>query len=221
MGYDRTQSPLIKSNEAPGQRGRFSSAVEHEKKSWVRENREPDNELRRGEMCSLRGGKGAKSVQKPSRRLMNRRRYIFPCASARENTGASSLSLFLLSFNHLFAIYSRKEACVLIRFNADRYLTAAKDFCLFPFIFSSFFFFLFLPSFLPLSFLFSLFIRAAYRMMTARMQRFEATSAMFLRWIQKTKETKERWVKYGCGRERWKERGRGRKRAGELKNCRP
>lgn len=167
------------------------------------------------------GGKGAKSVQKPSRRLMNRRRYIFPCASARENTGASSLSLFLLSFNHLFAIYSRKEACVLIRFNADRYLTAAKDFCLFPFIFSSFFFFLFLPSFLPLSFLFSLFIRAAYRMMTARMQRFEATSAMFLRWIQKTKETKERWVKYGCGRERWKERGRGRKRAGELKNCRP
>lgn len=98
MGYDRTQSPLIKSNEAPGQRGRFSSAVEHEKKSWVRENREPDNELRRGEMCSLRGGKGAKSVQKPSRRLMNRRRYIFPCASARENTGASSLSLSLSPF---------------------------------------------------------------------------------------------------------------------------
>ena len=60
MGYDRTQSPLIKSNEAPGQRGRFSSAVEHEKKSWVRENREPDNELRRGEMCSLRGGKRRK-----------------------------------------------------------------------------------------------------------------------------------------------------------------
>ena len=166
------------------------------------------------------GGKGAKSVQKPSRRLMNRRRYIFPCASARENTGASSLSLFL-SFSFRSTIYSRKEACVLIRFNADRYLTAAKDFCLFPFIFSSFFFFLFLPSFLPLSFLFSLFTRAAYRMMTARMQRFEATSAMFLRWIQKTKETKERWVKYGCGRERWKERGRGRKRAGELKNCRP
>lgn len=150
---------------------------------------------------------------------MNRRRYIFPCASARENTGASSLSLFLFLFNHLFAIYSRKEACVLIRFNADRYLTAAKDFCLFPFIFFLFLLFSF-PSFLPSS-LFSLFTRAAYRMMTARMQRFEATSAMFLRWIQKTKETKERWVKYGCGRERWKERGRGRKRAGELKNCRP
>lgn len=158
MGYDRTQSPLIKSNEAPGQRGRFSSAVEHEKKSWVRENREPDNELRRGEMCSLRGGKGAKSVQKPSRRLMNRRRYIFPCASARENTGASSLSL---SFSFRSTIYSRKEACVLIRFNADRYLTAAKDFCLFPFIFSSSFFFSFLPSFLSFSFLFLLVPRTA------------------------------------------------------------
>lgn len=95
-----------------------------------------------------------------------------------------------------------------------------RIFAFFPLFFPlSSFFFSFLPSFL--SFLFSLFTRAAYRMMTARMQRFEATSAMFLRWIQKTKETKERWVKYGCGRERWKERGRGRKRAGELKNCRP
>lgn len=65
MGYDRTQSPLIKSNEAPGQRGRFSSAVEHEKKSWVRENREPDNELRRGEMCSLRGGKAQNRCRNP------------------------------------------------------------------------------------------------------------------------------------------------------------
>ena len=144
-------------------------------------------------MSSGTRGKYVRCGGKAGRRHKDRRRYTLPRGSACIG------SKHRVRYVPEPARGNSAAACVLIRFNADRYLAARGEgrrrfpasrlfrplplpsFYLSIFLSVLFFFLLSLSLSLSLSvFLFSLFIHFAYRMMsTVRMLRFEVTSAMF------------------------------------------